>query len=116
MPTPALLLVIATLLPLAGFGLLLFLGKRMGTPLAGYVGTAFIGASFICTLLAMMLWYGSGTFRDHDWGFGKGPINLPIRWIPIGTADRPSGIDHPVPLTVRHDGVLPGRARCRRPR
>ncbi len=97
MPTPALLLVIATLLPLAGFLLLLFLGKRMGTPLAGYVGTAFIGASFVCTILAMIAWYGGGAFRDHDWGFEKGPINLPIRWIPIGTADRPVGIDQDNP-------------------
>jgi proton-translocating NADH-quinone oxidoreductase chain L len=97
MPTPALLLVIATLLPLAGFALLLFVGRRMGTPLAGYVGTAFIGASFVCTILAMIAWYGGGTFRDHDWGFEKGPIDLPIRWIPIGTPDRPGGLDQDNP-------------------
>ena len=39
MPTPALLLLIATLLPLASFVILVFVGKRMGTPLAGWVGT-----------------------------------------------------------------------------
>jgi NADH-quinone oxidoreductase subunit L len=97
MPTPALLLTIATLLPLVAFGILLFVGKRMGTPLAGYVGTAFIGASFVCSIVAMILWYSGGTFRGHDWGFEKGPINLPIRWIPVGTPDRVSGIDQDNP-------------------
>jgi proton-translocating NADH-quinone oxidoreductase chain L len=96
MPTPAFLLLIATLLPLIGFGVLLFVGKRMGT-LAGYVGTAVIGASFVCTLLAMISWYGGGTYAGRDWGFGRGPINLPVRWLPIGTADYPAGIDQDNP-------------------
>ena len=51
MPTPALLLLIATLLPLLGFVILLFVGKKMGTPLAGWVGTAMIGGSFVCSLV-----------------------------------------------------------------
>ena len=60
MPTPAILLLIATLLPLAGFVVLLFVGKRMGNPLAGYVGTAVMVACFVCSIWAMIDWYGGG--------------------------------------------------------
>ncbi len=100
MPTPAILLLIATLLPLAGFALLLFLGRRMDTPLAGYVGTAFIVGSFICTVLCMIDWYGGatgGAGAGPNWGFEKAPINLPFRWMPIGTPARPSGIAQETP-------------------
>jgi NADH-quinone oxidoreductase subunit L len=98
MPIPAILLLIATLLPLAGFGVLLFVGKRMGTPLAGYVGTAVIALSFICSIWAMIDWYGNGTLvSGGQWGFGKGPINLPIRWLPIGTPSHPLGISQEIP-------------------
>jgi proton-translocating NADH-quinone oxidoreductase chain L len=98
MPTPAILLLVATLLPLAGFALLLFVGKRMGTPLAGYVGTAIIALSFICSIWAMIDWVGSnGIAGNGAWGFGKGPINLPIRWLPIGTPARPAGIAQEIP-------------------
>ena len=82
MPTPALLLIIATLLPLMSFVLLMFIGKRMGTPLAGVVGTLAIGGSFVCSLLAMIMWLSVP--EDSAWGFEKGPINLPMRWIPVG--------------------------------
>jgi len=92
MPIPAVLLLISTLLPLAAFVLLGFMGKRMGSPLAGYVGTIFAGASFVCTILAMISWYQGGTSGGRDWGFHTGPINLPMRWIPVGTVDRPGGI------------------------
>ena len=82
MPTPALLLLIATLLPLLGFVILLFVGKKMGTPLAGWVGTAMIGGSFVCSLIAMIAWYSAG--ETTTWGFEKQPINLPYHWIPVG--------------------------------
>jgi NADH-quinone oxidoreductase subunit L len=97
MPTPALLLLIATLLPLAAFVLLLFIGKRLGTPLAAYVATGFIAVSFICTIFAMIDWYGGGTANGRDWGFARGPINLPIHWLPIGTALHPFGIAQETP-------------------
>jgi NADH-quinone oxidoreductase subunit L len=77
MPLPALLLVVATLLPLASFALLLFFGKRMGNPFAGYVGTAFIGLSFVCSGLATYSWL-------HGGYAGSKPINLPYQWIPVG--------------------------------
>jgi NADH-quinone oxidoreductase subunit L len=80
METPALLLLIATLLPLASFTLLVFMGKRMGNPLAGYVGTAAIAGGFACSLGALMLWVNGGA----GWGFDVQPINLPIQWIPVG--------------------------------
>src|SRR5687768_3601882 len=94
MPTPALLLIIATLLPLASFVLLMFIGKRMGTPLAGYVGTLAIGGSFVCSLVAMILW--AGVPDDSTWGMEKGPINIPMRWIPVGAGsdqDNPGYLD-----------------------
>ena len=97
MPSPALLLLLATLLPAISFLLLAFLGRRMGTPLAGYVATAVIGFSFVLTIGAMILWYGNGTYAGRDWGFSRGPINIPIRWLPIGSADRPGGIDQDSP-------------------
>ena len=59
METPALLLSIATLLPLAAFGFLLFFGKRMGNPFAGYFGTAAIGGSFLCSVAATFFWLSS---------------------------------------------------------
>lgn len=107
MPLPALLLIIATLLPLVSFTILVFLGKRMGNPLAGYVGTAMIGGSFVCAIVAMMLWLGGGKYADAkygmiDYGKGKGPINLPMKWVPVGHGDQPNGIaqDHPGYLDV----------------
>jgi len=80
MPTPALLLLIATLVPLASFALLVFLGKRLGYPLAGWVATGAIGAAFLLSMWAMTSWFaGNGT-----WGMGEGPINIPIPFLPAG--------------------------------
>src|SRR5215212_7235629 len=84
MPTPALLLLIATLLPLLGFVILLFVGKRMGTPLAGWVGTAMIALSFLCSIGAMMAWYSAGSDRALRHGFEKLPINMAYGWVPVG--------------------------------
>src|SRR5947207_10742002 len=80
MPTPALLLTIATVLPLASFVLLVFLGKRLGTPLAGIVATLFMAASFACSAAATFSWLN----KSADWGFGQAPINMPMKWIPVG--------------------------------
>jgi NADH-quinone oxidoreductase subunit L len=84
MPTPALLLLIATLLPLLGFVILLFVGKRMGTPLAGWVGTAMISLSFACSIGAMMSWYSRGTVNGVEWGFDRRPISMTYGWVPVG--------------------------------
>src|SRR6478672_11338873 len=91
MPTPALLLLIATLLPLVSFTILLFIGKRMGTPLSGVLGTLAIGGSFVCSMVALMVWLNpSGQYFDPsrqtmiEWGANKNPINLPYQWVPVG--------------------------------
>src|SRR5687768_3040073 len=89
MPYPALFLLIATILPLVSFLILMFMGKRMGKPLAGYVGTLFIFGSFICSILAMAGWVQGGTYLhgawgEIDYGMGKNPIELPHEWIPVG--------------------------------
>jgi NADH-quinone oxidoreductase subunit L len=103
MPTPALLLLIATLLPLVSFAILLFIGKRMGTPLAGVLGTLAIGGSFVCSMIAMMVWLNpNGQYFDPiqkqmiEWGANKNPINLPYQWIPVGGGlqqDHPNFLD-----------------------
>lgn len=98
MPAPAQLLILATVLPLAGFVLLMFIGKRMGAPLAGMVGTVLIFGSFACSAGATFYWLNGGVNSvGGDWGYGKGPINLPVKWIPVG-----GGIeqDHPGYLDV----------------
>src|SRR5256714_4990287 len=86
MPLPASLLLIATLLPLLGFVILLFVGKRMGTPLAGWVGTTFMALSFICSIAAMGAWYtpNGGVYHEEKWGFGLAPINITMPWVPVG--------------------------------
>ena len=64
MPTPALLLLIATLVPLVSFVVLVLLGKRMGNPLAGWVATGAIGTSFALSILAAISWLGGAP----EWG------------------------------------------------
>src|SRR4051794_30714869 len=83
MPLPAFLLVIATLLPLLSFAVLVFIGKRMGNPLAGWFGTVAIGGSFVCTMWGMVIWLSQAT--GSAWGYGVRAINLPYHWIPVGT-------------------------------
>src|SRR5438132_9134562 len=91
MPTTAILLIIATVLPLASFTLLVFVGKRMGKPLAGIVGTTAIGLSFLCSILAMMSWVAGGSYTPPGenaaikYGIEEHfPINLPLNWAPAG--------------------------------
>ena len=97
MPLPAALLLTAALLPLLSFGLLIAIGKRVGNPLAGYVATALIGGSFVCTILAMISWYSGGSSGGHAWGFGTAPIVMPVRWLPLGTPGDPAGVGQDSP-------------------
>src|SRR5687768_15340531 len=99
MPTPAVLLTIATLLPLASFVVLVFIGRRMGTPLAGWFATAAIAASFVCSVAALGFWYGGGTPAE-PWGYDQHPISKTLKWIPVGTESSPGG------LTQEHPGWL----------
>src|SRR6267142_984624 len=90
MPTTAVLLIIATVLPLVSFTVLVFVGKRMGKPLAGVVATSVIGLSFLCSILAMITWAQGGKYTpvgesaEIKYGMGELPINLPLNWVPAG--------------------------------
>src|SRR5215211_7121112 len=90
MPRPDTLLIIATILPLASFVLLVFAGKRMGTPLAGWVGTGAIGTSFVLSLVAMASWAMGGRYTPTGeetqitYRWGEYPINITYDWAPAG--------------------------------
>ena len=92
MPLPAALLLTAALLPLVSFGLLMAIGRRLGNPLAGYVATTLVGISFICTIAAMIAWYGLDA-THRGWGFQVAPIVVPIHWLPAGGADGGGWLD-----------------------
>jgi proton-translocating NADH-quinone oxidoreductase chain L len=83
MPTPALLLIIATLLPLGSAALLLGLGRRMGNPLAGVVGTILSAGSLALSLVALTLWLA----LDESYGAGQGPIVQFWQWLPSPDAN-----------------------------
>ena len=93
MPFPVLLLVIAMLLPLAGCITLLFVGRRFGSPLAGYVAVFFIATAFLCSGWAMMRWIGGGNYHGLPFGKGVAGVNLSWRWAPVGSAASPGGIE-----------------------
>src|SRR3954471_8357224 len=101
MPSPATILLVAALLPLLSFGVLLLIGKRMGTPLAGWVATALIAGSFLCSLGAMAQWYLNGDLPTSNWGYRNAAIHVSARWLPIGDAPAAGPTpDHPGWLDV----------------
>jgi NADH-quinone oxidoreductase subunit L len=83
MPMPALLLLLATLLPLASFAVLLVMGRRLGDPLAGWLATAFIGGSFALSLAGTVAWFNGGQLAGLFWGLADKPIAMAMRWLPI---------------------------------
>lgn len=97
MPFPALLLILAALLPLASCLVLAVIGRRLGSPLAGYIATFFIAASFLCSGWGMLRWIGGGNYHGQPYGKMIAPINLACAAIPIGSAHLPNGFeqDHP---------------------
>ena len=97
MPFPALLLILATLLPLASCLALGAIGRRLGSPLAGYVATFLIAASFLCSGWGMLQWVGGGNYHGQPYGKSSAAINLTWPIVPIGTAAAPHGFeqDHP---------------------
>src|SRR5688572_12808155 len=85
MPLPATLLILATVIPLISFTVLVFMGRRMGKPFAGWVATAAIAASFFCSVATLWSWVSAGTpDSTSGWGMGKTPINIPFQWVPVG--------------------------------
>lgn len=93
MPFPALLLILAALLPLASCLILATIGRRLGSPLAGYVATYFIAASFLCSGWGMLRWIGGGNYHGQPYGKMIAPINLTWPVIPIGSAHAPNGFE-----------------------
>ena len=91
MSTFLVLVLLAVAMPLCGFGVLLALGRRLGEPLGGYVGTAFSFASFGAAVAAMVSWIN----RGDGFGFGLGPLLRTVAWLPVG--------DH---AGQRHTGFL----------
>ena len=98
MPQPIFLLLVATVLPLVSFVILVFVGKRMGRPLAGIVGTAAIFGSFLLSIGALIAW-GQDKPRSYQvnhivykYGMGELAINYPIDWIPAQYAHEHGGV------------------------
>ena len=84
MPTCALLFLLTALLPLAAFVLLLFMGRKIGNPLAGYVACAALFGSLGLSLLGMISWVRTGTYNGVDFGAGVGPVVWSFRWLTLG--------------------------------
>jgi NADH:ubiquinone oxidoreductase subunit 5 (subunit L)/multisubunit Na+/H+ antiporter MnhA subunit len=85
------------LLPLAACLTLLVLGRRMGTPLAGYIATGVIAISVVCSGWGMLRWISGGNHHGEPFGLRTAPIDVTWKWIPIGTPTAPNGFeqDHP---------------------
>lgn len=76
MPFPAILLIIAALLPLVSCLVLLYLGRRLGTPLAGYVSIFLIALAFLCSGWATMRWVLGENYNGVQYGQGASALIL----------------------------------------
>jgi proton-translocating NADH-quinone oxidoreductase chain L len=56
----------------------------MGNPLAGLVGTFFVAGSFVCSLVAMIVWLSLDVAEGRAYGFGGQPVLLRFDWVPVG--------------------------------
>lgn len=65
------------LLPLAGFAVLLVAGKRLGNPLAGWVGVSAIGLSFVAAVVTF-----AGLLARH--GAARTYTQTYFTWVPVG--------------------------------
>src|ERR1700734_899656 len=84
MQSPVFLLLLATILPLAGCATLMAVGKKFGNPLAGFVSTAFIALSFAASLAAMLSWYYPSQDRQGNWwGHNRQAIAIRIPWVAV---------------------------------
>jgi NADH-quinone oxidoreductase subunit L len=64
-------------LPLAGFALLVFAGRRIGEPTAGWIATAAVGGSFLATVGVFAALVG----RDHE---ERAFTQTLFEWLPVG--------------------------------
>jgi NADH-quinone oxidoreductase subunit L len=65
-------------LPLAGFLFLLFLGKRLGEPTAGWFGTLMVAGSFVTTVIVWIGLRGDGGGEHHQF------TQTLFTWLPAG--------------------------------
>ena len=77
--TLPLMLALMLILPATGAILLAMLGKRMGEPLSGYIGTTLSAGTFAASVGAMVAWISGGSSR----GFENMPWVLTFGWLPI---------------------------------
>ncbi len=63
-------------LPLAGFVVLLFFGKRIGEPLSGWLATLLMGGAFICSLVVL-----GDLMGQHERTFHQ----VLFTWVPAGS-------------------------------
>jgi len=71
------------LLPLAGFLVLLTVGRRVGDPVAGWIGTVFVGGSFVvaCIVFAGLLGLPADhrlVVHDYFTWFASGGLSVPV--------------------------------------
>ncbi len=64
--------------PLAGFGLILLFGRRLGEPAAGWLGTAAMAGSFVASVLVFV------GLRDLPAGDHRRDEQTLFEWIPVG--------------------------------
>jgi NADH-quinone oxidoreductase subunit L len=65
------------LFPLAGFAVLVVVGKRLGDPLAGWLGTAAVAASFVVACICLgSMWHEPASARHF--------VENYYTWIPVG--------------------------------
>ncbi|HEY2585820.1 MAG TPA: proton-conducting transporter membrane subunit [Tepidisphaeraceae bacterium] len=97
MPFTALLLILAALLPLASCLTLVAIGRRLATPLAGYVATFCVALSFLCSGWGLLRWLVPASHLGQEYGKSVAPIILTWPWVPIGSHATPNGFlqDHP---------------------
>ncbi|MCU1498749.1 MAG: nuoL [Acidimicrobiales bacterium] len=71
------LLFLIPALPLAGFAFLMFFGRRLGEPLAGWLATAAVGSSFLVTVGVFLDLIGKDA---HD----RALTQTLFTWVPVG--------------------------------
>jgi NADH-quinone oxidoreductase subunit L len=64
-------------LPLAGFALLLLFGRRLGEPIAGWLGTAAVAGSFLATVATFLTLHGKAA--EH-----RQITQTLFTWLPVG--------------------------------
>ena len=88
MPTPLLLLLLATLLPLVGAPTLLIFGKRLGR-LGPAVSSMLSCASFGCAMACLMSFLDGGMWKGQRWGAGEVPLQQYLTIVPAILAGVP---------------------------